>query len=94
MLAAQQEGMVPIVEVAFRDGKWWSIPQETSAELYDKYVNGQDAGYTWDCGNSIDRYVIDFSAGVQTNTDNQRKHSIRLTWVRPQDGVPQFTGER
>ena len=98
---------VPIVEVAFPHNKWWSIPQEMSAQLYDKYVNGQDAGYTWDWGEggragswkpdgeltSINRYVIDFANGVQTNLDNQRKRSIRIIWVRPRDVVPQFTGE-
>ena len=42
---------------------------------------------------SINRYVIDFATGVQTNLDNQRKRSIRIIWVRPQDVVPQFTGE-
>ena len=35
---------VPIVEVAFGYGKWWSIPQEMSAQLYEKHANGQDAG--------------------------------------------------
>ena len=75
--------------------------------FYDKYINGEDAGYTWDWGeggrvgswkpdgevSSINRYVIDFATGVQTNTDNQRKRSIRIIWVRPQDVVPQFTGQ-
>ena len=104
---ATEHMKVPIVEVAFRDGTWWSIPQEMSAQLYDKYINGEDAGYTWDWGEggragswkpdgevtSINRYVIDFATGVQTNTDNQRKRSIRIIWVRPQDVVPQFTGQ-
>ena len=106
-IGAEEHMKVPIVEVAFRDGKWWSIPQEMSAELYDKYINGEDAGYTWDWGEggragswkldgevtSINRYVIDFATGVQTNLDNQRKRSIRVIWVRPQDVVPEFTGE-
>ena len=104
---ATEHMKVPIVEVAFRNGTWWSIPQEISAQLYDKYINGEDAGYTWDWGEggrvgswkpdgedtSINRYVIDFATGVQTNIDNQRKRSIRIIWVRPQDVVPQFTGQ-
>ena len=79
-IGAEEHMKVPIVEVAFRDGKWWSIPQEMSAQLYDKYINGGDAGYTWDWGEggragswkpdgevtSINRYVIDFATGVQT----------------------------
>jgi hypothetical protein len=98
---------VPIVEVAFGHGKWWSIPQEMSARLYEHYVNGRDAGYTWDWGEggrvgswkpdgeetSINRYEIDFANCVQTNLDNQRKRSIRVIWIRPQDVEPQFTGE-
>ena len=34
----------PIVEVAFNNGMWWSIPQQRSAELYAKLEAGQDAG--------------------------------------------------
>ena len=41
---------VPIVEVAFGYGKWWSIPQDMSSQLYEQYVNNQDACYTWDWG--------------------------------------------
>ena len=102
-----EEHKVPIVEVAFNHGLWWSIPQAMSGALYEKYINGEDAGYTWDWGaggragswmpdgelTSINRYVIDFANGVQTNLDNQRKRSIRIIWVRPRDVVPQFTGE-
>ena len=102
-----EEHKVPIVEVAFNHGLWWSIPQAMSGELYEKYINGEDAGYTWDWGEggrvgswkpdgdetTINRYVIDFATGVQTNLDNQRKRSIRIIWVRPQDVEPQFTGQ-
>ena len=107
MSAAQDQRTVPIVEVAFAHGKWWAMPQDLSATLYQEYESGRDAVYTWNWGEdgragswtpngertSINRYVIDFAAGVQTNIDNQRKRSIRLIWVRPQDVVPQFTGE-
>ena len=100
-------GMLPIVEVAFQHDKWWSIPQQASAELYAKWENGENAVYTWDWGEGgragswrqdgeetrISRYMIDFATGVQTNLDNQRKRSVRIVWVRPQDVVPQFTGE-
>ena len=44
------EHHIPIVEVAFRSGTWWSIPAELSRQLYEKYISGQDAGYTWDWG--------------------------------------------
>ena len=100
---AQQQELVPIVEVAFQHGEWWAIPQEISAKLYQKYASGQNAIYTWDWGeggraeswtpngesSTINRYMIDFDAGVQTNMGNQEKRSIRLIWVRPQDVVPE-----
>ena len=102
-----EEHTVPIVEVAFRHGLWWSLPQEMSGEIYEKYINGEDAVYTWDWGEGgragswmpdgevtrINRYRIDFVNFVQTNMDNQRKRSIRIVWVRSRDVVPQFTGE-
>ena len=98
---------VPIVEVAFANGKWWSIPQEMSSQLYEKYVQDQDAVYTWDWGEggrigswtpdgeetNINRYKIDFLNCVQENLDNQRKRSIRVVWVRPQDVEARFTGQ-
>ena len=98
---------VPIVEVAFAHGKWWSIPEGMSRQLYAQCVNQQDAGYTWDWGEGgrrgswtpdgeetrINRYVIDFTNFVQTDVDNQRKRSINIVWVRPQDVQARFTGE-
>ena len=104
---AQQQMMVPILEVAFQHGQWWALPQEISASLYQFYASGQNAIYTWDWGaggragsftlngerTSITRYKIHFAAWTQTNMDNQRKRSIRLVLVRPQDVVANFTGE-
>ena len=97
---------VPIVEVAFKDGNWWSLPKVLSARLYEIYKEGQDAIYTWDwgpCGRvgswkpngdttSINRYKIVFSERFQVNIDNGRKRSVRIVWVDPQDVEPQFTG--
>ena len=95
------------MEVAFNFDKWRSIPEEMSRQLYEKYMSGQDAVYTWDWGpdgrrgswqpddmeTSINRYVIDFVSMVQTNIDNSRKRSVRIVWVRPQDVQARFTGE-
>ena len=106
-IGSEEHRMVPIVEVAFQHDKWWSIPQQMFAELYAKWENGENAVYTWDWGKGgragswrsegeetrISRYMIDFATGVQTNLDNQRKRSVRIVWVRPQDVVPQFTGQ-
>ena len=102
-----EEHTVPIVEVAYTQGRWWSLPVETSAQLYQHYVCNRDAGHTWDWGpdgrigswrpngeqTHISRYTMDFINNVQTNMDNGRRRSIRIVWVRPQDVEAQFTGE-
>ncbi len=98
--------MVPIFEVAFRNGMWWSIPAEMSQALYEKYTNNEDAGYTWDWGDtrtgsfvldgeetSINRYVIDFLAWEQRNIDNDRRRSVRLVWMSAESVIPKCTGE-
>ena len=90
--AQQQVVYVPIFEVAFKHGQWWAIPQEVSARIYEKYVSGENASYTWIEGTSVNRYMIDFAAGVQSNLDTQSRRSVRLIWVRPQDVQPIFTG--
>jgi hypothetical protein len=100
-------GLIPIVEVAFNSDMWWSIPEEISRQLYENYSSGLDAGYTWDWGpdgrrgswqpddieTRINRYKIDFVNMVQTNIDNERKRSVRIVWVRPEDVLACFTGE-
>ena len=96
---------IPIFEVAFRNGMWWSIPAEISARLYEKYTNNEDAGYTWDWGDTrtgsfvldgeettINRYVIDFRAWEQRNMDNNRRRSVRLVWVPAESVNPEWTG--
>ena len=97
---------VPIFEVAFKKGMWWSIPADMSQRMYENYKNNEDVGYTWDWGNSrygswapegertsINRYVIDFNTWEQRNLDNDRRRSVRLVWV-PADKVnPIWTGE-
>ena len=98
---------VPIFEVAFKNGMWWSMPDYLSQELYEKYEKGQDVSYCWDWGNSrygsfeldgkqtsINRYVIDFNTWEQRNVDNGRRRSVRLVWV-PADKVnPICTGAK
>ena len=97
---------VPIFEVAFKNGMWWSIPAEKSREMYEKYINNQDVGYTWDWENlrygswepngektTINRYVIDFIKWEQRNIDNDRRRSVRLVWVAPERLDPTWTGQ-
>ena len=97
---------VPIFEVAFQKGMWWSIPAEMSQAIYEKYMNNEDAGYTWDWGSSragswqpdgeetsINRYMIDFRTWEQRNLDNDRRRSVRLVWVAPERVDPIWAGE-
>jgi hypothetical protein len=97
---------VPIIQVARGHGMWWSVPAEMSKQLYESYANNEDAVYTWDWGDtrqgawkpddeetSISRYIVDFVSCEQRNIDTDRKRSIRLVWVRPQDVNPTWTGE-
>ena len=104
---AAQPGKVPIIEVAFNNDMWWSIPQVMSLGLYEKYLHGeQDIGYTWDWGErrtgpwvhdgqdtSINRYIPDFDAREQRNLDNGRLRTIRVVWVDHADLAPRWTGQ-
>ena len=98
---------VPQIEVAFNNGNWWSIPEEINTLLFEQYAAGKDAVYTWDWGEtrlgswkpddeetSINRYMVDLVAMEQRNIDNDRRRSVRLVWVRPQDKTPLWTGQK
>ena len=65
---------IPIIEVAFKGGNWWTLPKELSAELYVIYKEGKDAEYTWDWGpdGRDGSYVVD---GVHTK---QSRYSINF----------------
>ena len=102
--AAQSD--IPIIEVSFGNGMWWSLPSEMSAQLYEKFTSGENAGYTWDWGGaregswrpdgectSINRYIIDFKTMTQTNIDNKRKRSVRIVWTTTAATQPQWSGE-
>ena len=107
LLPPPEEPSIPIFEVAFRNGMWWSMPAELSMLLFQKYNAGENAGYTWDWGESrsgswkpadeetsINRYVVDFEAMEQRNIDNDRRRSLRLVWLRRQDVTPLWTGQK
>ena len=84
----------PIFEVAFKNGMWWAIPADMSEAIYEKYINDEDAGFTWDWGSSragswrpeggetsINRYIIDFETWEQRNIDTDRRRSVRVAWA-------------
>ena len=98
------QATIPIFEVAFKNGMWWSIPADMSEAIYEKYINDEDACYTWDWGGSrpgswrpegeetsINRYIINFETWEQRNLDNDRRRSVRLVWVAPEKVDPTWT---
>ena len=101
-----RDPLVPIVEVAYRTGQWWAMPQDISQMILEKMRNGEDAGYTFDWGaqgrqgswqpdgeeTKINRYVIDFGSMTQTNIDNNRKRSIRIVYIKREDIEARFAG--
>ena len=97
---------IPIIEVAFKNGMWWPMPQELCVGLDAQYEAGHGASYTWNWGDSrpgswrlngqetpINRCAIDFMGVRQTNSDNGRMRTIRVVWARPEDITPQWTGQ-
>ena len=105
--ATEHVGKVPVIEVAFSNGMWWALPQDMSQKLYDKYrADEVNIGYTWDWGDSrigswkhddedtsINRYLLDFEAGIQRNIDNNRHRTMRIVWVDPSSTRPRWTGQ-
>ena len=97
---------IPIIEVAFNNGMWWSMPKKLSAWLHEQFEAGNDAIYTWNFGGkrkgglkidgedtSINRYKVDFVNMHQTQIDNGRMRTIRVIWVYEEDTEPQWTGQ-
>jgi hypothetical protein len=80
---------IPIFEVAYENDMWLSIPSALSQEFYDKYLTGADATYTWQKRS----YVLDFVTMVQRNIANDRRRSVRLIWVCPEEVTPFWTGQ-
>ena len=98
----------PIIEVAFKDNMWWSLPASLSQELYDKHCAGEEEiVYTWDWKGarsgawrpggevtSISRYLLDFERMVQRNIDNDRVRSFRIVWVPAEQIDAEWTGKK
>ena len=95
MLPPPREGKFEI-HVQFNHGMWWAMPRELSEQLLEVWRGGENQGsYVWDWGGarlgsyvdpegeatSLNRYVIDFAAMRQRNTDNDRTRAIRIVQV-------------
>ena len=79
----------PIVEVAFPNNMWWSLPAETSKDVWEAHLRGEVALYT--CEERS--YKIDFETMEQENTENGRRRSIRLLWLQASDVKATYTGQ-
>ena len=107
MAASDDCKTYPVLEVAFNNGMWWSMPQFLSQKIHEVYVHGNNAVYTWDWGSkrsgsyvdpegqntTINRYTIDFEEMLQTNIDNNRQRSVRWVWVLENDVTPSWSGQ-
>ena len=106
MTSADERKTYPILEVAFKKDMWWSMPPWLSQAIYNEYAAGRNVGYTWDWGGacsgsyspggegtSINRYTIDFNQMIQTNSDNNRKRSVRWIWICADDAAPAWSGQ-
>ena len=95
MLPPPREGNFEI-HVQFNHGMWWAMPRELSEQLLEVWRGGGNQGsYVWDWrgarsgsyvdpegeATSLNRYVIDFAAMRQRNTDNDRTRAIRIVQV-------------
>ena len=91
---------IPIIQVAFKNEMWWSIPPDVSAAMFALFAAGQDAVFTWSWGESrlgsevpMDRYMIYFDRKLQKNLDNGRLRTIRVIWIDKEDATPEWTGQ-
>jgi len=96
---------VPIFEAAFKNDMWWSIPEEDSLKIYQQYIQGNNASYVWDWGESrtgsyapegeettYNRYIIDFDKWEQCNLDSGTRRSVRLVFVQGGNATATATG--
>ena len=84
------------IHVQFKHGMWWAMPRDLSEGLLELWRSGEtQCSYVWDWegarlgsyldpdgeATSMNRYVIDFAAMLQRNTDNNRTRAIKFVQV-------------
>ena len=84
------------IHVKFKNGMWWAMPRDLSEPLLELWRGGEtQCSYVWDWegarlgsyldpdgeATSMNRYVIDFAAMLQRNTDNNRTRAIKIVQV-------------
>jgi hypothetical protein len=85
--AAALSTWVPLFEVAYKEGQWWSFPQDESLAFYRQALDNENAR----CSRNTDKfreYLLDFGTMEQVNVDNNRRRSLRLAWVSPNHITP------
>ena len=101
-------GVVAVVQVAYRGGLWWSLPEDLSAEIIKNHAKNENTTFCWQWDQQgrgswstpegektgISRYLINLRDGTQENTDNGRKRTARVVWMTEADSrEPKWTGE-
>ena len=83
------------VQVSFKDGMWWAMPQELSQGILDQWAAGaQQVVFNWDwkdrrpgswkpdgAETSLSRYIIDFDTMEQRNMDNNRMRKVKVVAI-------------
>ena len=84
------------IHVKFKNGMWWAMPRQLSEPLLELWRDGENhCSYVWDWEGarpgsyvdpegeetSLNRYIIDFVAMLQRNTDNSRTRAIKIVNV-------------
>ena len=70
---------VVILVVAYAYGKWWSVPLETSGEVFAQCKEGLLGQCSWDS----EIYAIHFNIMVQTNVSTGSERWIRFViWFK------------
>ena len=84
-----------LIQVAFNNGMWWTMPQELSTGILAEWRDGaQQVSFVWDwqtsregsyapdgATTSLNRYLIDFTTMHQRNIDNDRTRRVRVVHV-------------
>ena len=87
LLLNLRENFVPIYEVAYDNGKWWTFQLVDSLAFYQHAANGENARYQMNKG-QFREYLLDFEAMAQINIANDRRRSLRVAWVKQDQITP------
>ena len=94
-------GLVPVIQVKYYGGMWWTMPRIVSDPLIAALRAGMvESSYVWDWGRSgkkgtykdengqpttYNRYVLNFNKMLQTNSDTKCVREVCIVYMRDQD---------